>query len=110
MNRSLYPPIEPHVRRRLKVSDLHEIYVEECGNPGGKPVIVLHGGPGAGCNPAMRRFFDPKKYRVILFDQRGCGRSTPNACCEENTTWHLVSDIEAIREAFGVERWQVFGG
>jgi len=110
MNRSLYPTIEPHIRRRLKVSDLHEIYVEECGNPDGKPVIVLHGGPGAGCNPAMRRFFNPRKYRVILFDQRGCGRSTPNACCEENTTWDLVADIEAIREAFGVEQWQIFGG
>ncbi len=110
MNRSLYPTIEPHIRRRLKVSNLHEIYVEECGNPEGKPVIVLHGGPGAGCNPAMRRFFNPKKYRIILFDQRGCGRSTPNACCKENTTWDLVSDIEAIREAFGIETWQVFGG
>lgn len=110
MNRSLYPAIEPHIRRRLKVSNIHEIYVEECGNPDGKPVIVLHGGPGAGCNPAMRRFFDPKKYRIILFDQRGCGRSTPNACCEENTTWDLVADIERIRTVFKVDRWMVFGG
>lgn len=109
-NRGLYPPLEPYVRRNLRVSELHEIYVEECGNPDGKPVIVLHGGPGAGCNPAMRRFFDPKKYRIILFDQRGCGRSTPSACCEENTTWDLVDDIETIRTSAGVDAWQVFGG
>ncbi len=108
--RQLYPPIEPRVRRRMKVSDLHEIYVEECGNPDGKPVIVIHGGPGAGCNPAMRRFFDASAYRIILFDQRGCGRSTPTACCEENTTWDLVADMEAIREAFGIDRWMLFGG
>ena len=108
--RTLYPPIEPRVRRRLKVSARHEIYVEECGNPEGKPVVVLHGGPGAGCNPAMRRFFDPRAWRVILFDQRGCGRSTPSACCEENTTWDLVADMERIREAFGIERWTLFGG
>ena len=108
--RTLYPPIEPHIRRRLQVSDRHEIYVEECGNPKGKPVIVLHGGPGAGCNPAMRRFFDPRRYRIILFDQRGCGRSTPGACCDENTTWDLVADIEMIRETFGVDQWMLFGG
>lgn len=108
--RQLYPAIEPHIRRRLKVSNLHEIYVEECGNPEGKPVIVLHGGPGAGCNPAMRRFFDPAVYRIFLFDQRGCGRSTPSACCEDNTTWDLVADMETIRETFGVDRWMLFGG
>lgn len=109
-HRQLYPVIEPRVKRRLKVSDIHEIYVEECGNPDGKPVIVLHGGPGAGCNPAMRRFFDPSVYRIILFDQRGCGRSTPGASCEENTTWDLVADMERIRTEFGVEKWMLFGG
>ncbi len=109
-HRQLYPVIEPRIKRRLKVSDLHEIYVEECGNPAGKPVIVLHGGPGAGCNPAMRRFFDPEIYRIILFDQRGCGRSTPSARCEENTTWDLVADMERIRSEFGIERWMLFGG
>ncbi|MCL4142677.1 UNVERIFIED_CONTAM: hypothetical protein GTU68_008645 [Idotea baltica] len=108
--RQLYPTIEPRIKRRLKVSDLHEIYVEECGNPEGKPVIVLHGGPGAGCNPAMRRFFDPQVYRIILFDQRGCGRSTPSACCDENTTWDLVSDMERIRGEFEIESWMLFGG
>lgn len=108
--RQLYPAIEPRIKRRLQVSDLHEIYVEECGNPDGKPVVVLHGGPGAGCNPAMRRFFDASVYRIILFDQRGCGRSTPSACCEENTTWDLVADMERIREEFGIERWMLFGG
>jgi len=109
-HRQLYPVIEPRIKRRLKVSDLHEIYVEECGNPDGKPVIVLHGGPGAGCNPAMRRFFDPRVYRIILFDQRGCGRSTPSANCEENTTWDLVADMERIRTEFAVEEWMLFGG
>ena len=108
--RQLYPPIEPHNRFRLPVSDLHTIYVEECGNAQGKPAIVLHGGPGAGCNPAMRRFFDPAAWRVILFDQRGCGRSTPTACCDENTTWDLVADMEAIRQRLGIERWTLFGG
>lgn len=109
-HRQLYPVIEPRVKRRFKVSDIHEIYVEECGNPEGKPVIVLHGGPGAGCNPAMRRFFDPLVYRIILFDQRGCGRSTPSAVCEENTTWDLVADMERIRTEFGIEQWMLFGG
>ncbi len=109
-NRQLYPVIEARIKKRLQVSDIHEIYVEECGNPNGKPVIVLHGGPGAGCNPAMRRFFDPNAYRIILFDQRGCGRSTPSACCEQNTTWDLVADMERIREEFGIEQWMLFGG
>ena len=106
----LYPPAEPYKRMRLAVSGGHELYVEECGNPEGKPVVVLHGGPGAGCSPFMRRFFDPKRYRIVLFDQRGCGKSTPGGLLEHNTTWDLVEDIEAIRSAFGIERWQVFGG
>lgn len=106
----LFPPIEPYTRQRIKVSDLHEIYLEECGNPAGKPVLMVHGGPGAGANATMRRFHDPAAYRIILFDQRGCGRSTPNAELEENTTWHLVADMETIRERLGIERWQVFGG
>ncbi len=94
----------------LEVGDGHTLYVEEVGNPIGYPVIVLHGGPGGGCSPAMRRFFDPEKYRVILFDQRGCGRSRPHACVEANTTWHLVRDIEQIRTRLGLDRWIVFGG
>ena len=106
----LYPQIEPYKRVRLTVSGGHELYVEECGNPDGKPVVVLHGGPGAGCSPFMRRFFDPKRYRVVLFDQRGCGKSTPSGLLEHNTTWDLVADIEAIRLAFEIESWQVFGG
>jgi proline iminopeptidase len=88
----------------------HRVYVEQCGRPDGAPVLVLHGGPGGGCSPGMRRFFDPAHYRVVLFDQRGCGRSTPNASVEANTTWDLIADIERIREALGIERWIVFGG
>ncbi len=106
----LYPPIEPFRIHRLRVSDLHELYVEESGNPNGAPVIFLHGGPGGGTSPKHRRFFDPRKYRIILFDQRGCGQSTPYAEVRENTTWDLVADIERIRHHLGVERWQVFGG
>ena len=106
----LFPPIEPYATHRLKVSALHEIHVEECGNPAGKPVIMVHGGPGAGCGPNMRRYHDPAAYRIILFDQRGCGRSTPYAELEENTTWDLVTDMERIRETLGIARWQVFGG
>ena len=106
----LYPQTEPYRRLRLPVGGGHELYVEECGNPDGKPAIVLHGGPGAGCSPFMRRFFDPKTYRTILFDQRGCGKSTPSGGLEENTTWDLVADIERIREELGIETWQVFGG
>ena len=94
----------------LDVGDGHRIYVEQCGNPHGLPVLVLHGGPGGGCSPAMRRYFDPKIYRIILFDQRGCGRSRPHACVENNTTWHLVADIEAIRATLNIENWVVFGG
>jgi proline iminopeptidase len=93
------------------VGDGHRLYVEECGNPAGLPVVVLHGGPGGGCSPAMRRYFDPKLFRAVLFDQRGCGRSRPHASVEANTTWHLVADIERIRETLGIERWgAVFGG
>lgn len=108
--RSLYPEIQPYDSGHLAVSPLHTLYYEQCGNPDGKPVVALHGGPGAGCSPGMRRFFDPDKYRIILFDQRGCGRSTPHAELAENTTAHLVSDIEALRRHLGIERWQVFGG
>ncbi|MEN8887971.1 MAG: prolyl aminopeptidase [Celeribacter marinus] len=106
----LYPQIAPNDHIMLAVGDGHEIYVEECGNPEGIPVVVLHGGPGGGCSPYMRRFFNPQLYRIILFDQRGCGRSRPFASVEANTTWHLVRDIEAIRTHFEIERWMVFGG
>jgi proline iminopeptidase len=106
----LYPPIEPFRQEMLDMPGGHRVYVEQCGHPEGRPVVVLHGGPGGGCSPGMRRFFDPAHYRVILFDQRGCGRSTPNASVENNTTWDLVDDIERIREACGLERWTVFGG
>ncbi|GGB66627.1 MULTISPECIES: prolyl aminopeptidase [Henriciella] len=106
----LYPPIEARKTGRLKVTDLHEIYWEESGNPDGLPIIALHGGPGGGSNPEMRRFFDPEIYRIILFDQRGCGRSTPHSELRENDTWALVSDMEAIREHLGIDKWVVFGG
>ncbi len=106
----LYPPIEPFDRRMMDVGDGHMIYVEQSGNPQGLPVVVLHGGPGGGSSPAMRRYFDPAIYRIVLFDQRGCGRSRPHACVDANTTWHLVADIERIRTALGIERWVVFGG
>jgi len=105
-----YPAIKPYNAGMLKVSDLHEIYYEQSGNPKGKPVVFLHGGPGGGTNPKMRRFFDPKRYRIVLFDQRGCGKSKPSANLVDNTTWHLVADIEALREHLQIERWQVFGG
>ena len=106
----LHPPIEPFDRRVMDVGDGHEIYVEQSGQPDGLPVVVLHGGPGGGCSPAMRRYFDPNIYRIILFDQRGCGRSRPHASVEANTTWHLVADIERIREALMIDKWIVFGG
>lgn len=106
----LYPPIEPFDQRQIDVGDGHHIYLEQCGNPNGVPVIVLHGGPGGGCSPAMRRYFDPAHYRVILFDQRGCGRSRPHASVADNTTWHLVDDIERIRTLLGIDRMVVFGG
>jgi len=108
--RPLYDPIEPFDTGRLKVSPVHELYYEQCGNPNGKPVVFLHGGPGGGLIPDYRRYFDPQLYRIVLFDQRGSGDSTPNASLEDNTTWHLVADIESLREHFGIERWQVFGG
>ncbi len=107
---ALFPPIEPFNRFRLKVSGGHDLYVEECGTPGAKPVIVLHGGPGGGVSASMRRYFDPKAHHVVLFDQRGCGRSRPHASIEHNTTWDLIRDIEAIRRRLGIERWMVFGG
>jgi proline iminopeptidase len=106
----LYPPIDPFEQLMLDVGDGHRIYVEQCGNPNGVPVVVLHGGPGGGCSPAMRRYFDPTVYRIILFDQRGCGRSRPHASVENNTTQHLIQDIELIREQFNIEKWVVFGG
>lgn len=113
--RSLYPPIEPFDHGMLAVGDGHELYWEACGNPAGKPVVFLHGGPGGGSTPDSRRFFDPEKYRIIVFDQRGCGRSTPHASAPEadlatNTTWHLVDDIERLREHLAIDSWQVFGG
>jgi proline iminopeptidase len=122
--RTLYPPIEPYEHGMLPVGDEddggddgsgHEIYWEACGNPDGKPVVFLHGGPGGGCTPDHRRYHDPEKYRIVLFDQRGCGRSTPHASAPDadlsaNTTWHLVADIERLRRRLGIDRWQVFGG
>jgi len=108
--RSLFPPIEPYRSHRLKVSTIHELHVAEYGNPDGKPAILLHGGPGAGSNATMPRYHDPAAYRIIMFDQRGAGRSTPRAELEENTTWDLVADMERIRQLLAVERWQVFGG
>ncbi len=108
--RTLYPAIEPYRSGWLRVSPVHEIYWEESGNPKGKPALFVHGGPGAGADPRSRRFFDPKRYRIVVFDQRGCGRSRPHASLEDNTTWHLVADIERLREFLGIERWLVFGG
>ncbi len=106
----LHPPIEPFDQQMMDVGQGHRIYMEQCGNPKGVPVIVLHGGPGGGCSPAMRRYFDPAIFRVILFDQRGCGRSRPYASVTDNTTWHLVGDIEHIRTQLGIDAWMVFGG
>ncbi len=108
--RKLYPPREPFQSGMLRVSDIHELYYEVSGDPGGRPVIVCHGGPGGGTTPSMRRYFDPERYRIILFDQRGCGRSKPKASTEDNTTWRLIDDMEALRERLEIDRWQVFGG
>ena len=108
--RTAYPAIAPYATHRLKVSALHEIYFEESGNPKGKPVVFVHGGPGGGTEPWQRQFFDPAKYRIVLFDQRGCGKSTPFAELKENTTWDLVADMEVIREHLKIESWVVFGG
>lgn len=106
----LYPPIEPYNSGYLQVSPIHSIYYEECGNPNGQPAVILHGGPGSGCSDEMRQFFDPKHYRIVLFDQRGAGRSRPEASLIDNTTWHLVADIEALREHLGIEQWLALGG
>ena len=108
--RTFYPDIEPYQTHRLAVDPRHTLHIEECGNPAGLPVVFLHGGPGAGVSPYHRRFFDPARYRIVLFDQRGAGQSTPHAELVDNTTWHLVADIETIRERLGIERWVVFGG
>lgn len=106
----LFPEIAPYAHHRLRVDDVHELYIEECGNPNGIPVAVLHGGPGAGFEPYHRRFFDPTRYRVVLFDQRGAGRSTPHAELRNNTTWELVADMERIRTHLRIEQWVMFGG
>src|SRR5580698_8172127 len=108
--RGLYPEIDPFDVGWMKVGGPHEIYYELCGSPRGKPAVVLHGGPGGAINPTMRRFFDPRRWRVALFDQRGCGKSRPNASLEDNTTWALIEDIERLRERMGIEKWCVFGG
>lgn len=107
---ALYPDIDPFDTGTLQVDARHRLYYEQCGNPNGKPVVLLHGGPGAGCGPKMRRFHDPRHYRIVLFDQRGAGRSTPHADLIDNTTHALVSDIETLREHLRIARWQVFGG
>ena len=108
--KSFYPEIEPFDRGMIAVGDGHEMYYEQSGNPDGKPAVYVHGGPGGGCSPGQRRVFDPDKYRIVLFDQRGCGRSTPFASIENNTTWHLVADMELLRKHLGISRWQVCGG
>ena len=108
--RELYPPIRPRVQGHLRVSDLHEVYFEESGNPRGKPAVFLHGGPGGGTDPRVRRFFDPRRYRIVLMDQRGCGRSRPHASLVDNTTWHLVADLERLRVHLDIDSWLVFGG
>jgi proline iminopeptidase len=108
--KNLYPEIAPYTSGRLRVSDLHDLHFEECGNPNGDPVLFLHGGPGGGCSPVNRRYFDPQHYRIILLDQRGAGKSTPHADLRNNTTWDLVSDIEVLRNKLGIQNWHVFGG
>ncbi len=108
--RQLYPAIAPFETGYLRVSPRHTIYYEQSGNPAGKPVVFLHGGPGGGSNPRMRQFFNPAVYRIILMDQRGCGQSLPHASVEENTTWHLIEDLETLRHRLGIEAWQLFGG
>jgi proline iminopeptidase len=110
LRRALLSPLDPYHQGKLPVGDGHEVYFEESGNPNGKPVLMVHGGPGGGTNPNMRRYHDPRRHRIILFDQRGCGRSTPNASLDNNTTWDLVADMERLREHLGIERWQLFGG
>ena len=107
---TLYAPIEPFHSGWLDVGDGHEIYFEESGNPDGKPCVFVHGGPGGGSSPEARQFFDPERYRIVVFDQRGCGQSRPHASLEANTTWHLVADMETLRRELGINRWLVFGG
>ena len=107
---SLYPPLEPYRTGFLSVGDGHSIYFEESGNPGGKPCVFVHGGPGGGSSPEARQFFNPERYRIVLFDQRGCGHSTPHASLEANTTWHLIADMERLREELIIDQWLVFGG
>ena len=107
---NLYPELEIYAQHVLKADDLHEVYYEVCGNPNGVPVVFLHGGPGSGCNPAQRRFFDPAYYQIILIDQRGCGRSKPLGAIDKNTTNDLVNDIDLIRQQLGIHQWLVFGG
>jgi len=108
--KTLYPEITDPIVHKLKVGEIHELYVEECGNPSGIPIIFLHGGPGSGCQPYHRQFFNPEKYRIILFDQRGCGRSTPHGCLEKNTTHDLNADMETIRQTLNIDKWVLFGG
>lgn len=108
--RQAYPPIEPYRQGQLPVSSIHTLYFEEVGNPNGKPVVFLHGGPGGGTVPFYRQFFDPERWRIVLFDQRGCGQSTPHAELTDNTTWELVDDIERLRSNLAIEQWTVFGG
>jgi len=107
---SLHPPIDAYDQGQLEVGDGHTIHYEQCGNPEGKPALFVHGGPGGGTDPSQRRFWDPEAYRIVLFDQRGCGKSTPHASLEANTTGHLIADMEKLREHLGIERWQLFGG
>lgn len=107
---TLYPEIKPYARHQLAVDHPHELYVDESGTPDGLPVVFVHGGPGAGCDEASRRWFDPTVYRIVTFDQRGCGRSTPHASLDRNTTWDLVADMERIREHLGIDKWVLFGG
>lgn len=108
--RKLYPPLRPYASGFLERDGGHSLYWEQCGNPDGVPVVVLHGGPGAGCSPDMRRFFDPRFYRIVLFDQRGCGRSSPAGDVTHNTPEHLVADMESLRVKLRIERWHLFGG
>ena len=108
--RQLYPPFKPYEEGKLKVSELHTIHYEQSGNPDGKPVVIIHGGPGGGSSPVYRQYFNPQKWRIVMFDQRGCGKSTPYAELRENTTWNSVADIEQLREHLNIDRWLVFGG
>lgn len=108
--RQLYPPFKPYEEGELKVSDLHTIHYEQSGNPDGKPVVILHGGPGGGSSPVYRQYFNPERWRIVMFDQRGCGRSTPYAELRENNTWNSVADIEQLREHLNIQQWLVFGG